>query len=284
MTQLLYGAPVAEKLFIQTRALIQKNAISGYLAIFVMGENNPSLVYVRKKKEYAENLWLTTKIFSHEETVREDIQYCNNDDACLWIIIQLPLPLSLQKHQRELLDAVLPQKDPDCLGENALLLPATPAAILHILSHYNYTDFANKKIAVLGESDLIWKPLAKELIKRWWDVYIFNEFSDQQYMRRVCQQSDYIMACTGSLHLVDETFLAGEEWGILSDVDGFSQPISQIIVDAWRGMLDGKAAGDVYTDAVIWKVKALTPVPWGVWPVTVASLFWNMIQLCTAST
>lgn len=274
MTQLLYWAAVAEKLFNQTLALLQAHEVSWYLAIFLMGENNPSLVYVRKKKEYATKLWLDTKIFSNEKTILQDIEQCNNDKECLWIIIQLPLSPWLKEKQKDLLNAVSPRKDPDCLGEWSLLLPATPAAIMHILAYYKHDDFLEKKISILWESDLIWKPLAQELVRYWSDVSVFNEFSDQQKMREISRESDYIFACTGSLHLVDETFLA---WYASTK----NKP--QVIVDAWWGMIDWKPAGDVNTSAIIDKVQALTPVPWGVWPVTVASLFWNMAQLCTAS-
>ena len=134
---------------------------------------------------------------------------------------------------------------------------------MSLLSYYGYDNYLSKNIAVLGESWLIWKPLAQKLRDLWANVHTFNEFSDQENMRAVCRKSDYIMACTGSLHLVDDRFL----WD------------DQIVVDAWWGIREGKPAWDVYTEKVLWKIKALTPVPWGVWPVTVASLFWNLMQL-----
>ena len=66
--------------------------------------------------------------------------------------MQLPLPADLQEHQTEILNAILPKKDVDCLGGNALLLPATPSAIMAILSFYGYDNYVGKNIAVLGES------------------------------------------------------------------------------------------------------------------------------------
>ena len=269
MTQLLYGAPVAEQLFLKTHQYILDNQVAWYLAIFALRESgldHPSMVYVRKKIEYAQKLWLSAQVYTDYANLSDvlaQIAVCNHDEMCLGVIVQLPLPADLQEHQTEILNAILPKKDVDCLGGNALLLPATPSAIMAILSFYGYDNYVGKNIAVLGESWLIWKPLAQKLRDLWANVYTFNEFSNQEDMREICRKSDYIMACTGSLHLVDERFL----WK------------DQIIVDAWWGMREGKAAWDVYTEKVIWKVQALTPVPWGVWPVTVASLFWNLVQL-----
>lgn len=274
MTHLLYWAPVAVSLFDQTQPLLQSRWVDWYLAIFALKEDqqdHPSMVYVAKKIAYAEKLWLTTlvyKNYTNKDSVLSDIDNCNNDIRCLWIIVQLPLPKDLQPYQMEILNAVTPEKDVDCLGDNSLLLAATPRAMIAVLQHYGYDTFVDKSIAVLGESRLIWHPLANHLRDVWARVYTFNEFSDQQNMREVCRESDYIMACTWSLHLVDDSFLSTTK--------------QQIIVDAWWGMLDWKPAWDVYTEKVIWKVFALTPVPWGVWPVTVASLFRNLAHLPTS--
>ena len=74
---------------------------------------------------------------------------------CIGIIVQLPLPADLQEHQTEILNAVSPKKDIDGLSDHSLLLPATPSAILAILSFYDCDKYEGKTIAVLGESGLI---------------------------------------------------------------------------------------------------------------------------------
>ncbi len=309
--RILQGAPVADALYQKTYEYITQHGISGYLAIFMVGENNPSAVYVRKKIAYAEKLWLTWRLFQYDqwayfdennteinelyEKIMHDINVCNTDPQCLWIIIQLPLPEILMQYKKQLLDAVAVEKDVDCLGEKLLTIsqvwtgelqvaPATPAATLHLLDYYycgNAEDNAASNeqlfdletgkflkphvVSVLGESDLIWKPLTHMLKDRGAIVHSFNEFSDQNQMRSICQSSDSIFAATGKLHLVDEQFVRDDQ--------------TQIIVDIGRWFIDGKATGDVNFDRITDKIAAYTPVPWWIWPVTVASIFWNMCML-----
>lgn len=245
----------------------------------MVGENHPWAAYVRRKVSYAQKLWLETKIFSDETTIFDDITTCNKDDQCLGIIVQLPLPKYLATQKKAILDAVTPYKDVDCLWERAIELslvgnwkipiaPATPEAVLQIMKHYHlYDTIADKKIAILGEGDLVGRALAILLEKTWAQVQTFNEFSDQNQMRSICQSADIIIAATGKIHLVDHTFIGDRR--------------DQVIIDVGRGMLDGKPVWDVNFDDVVGRVAAITPIPWWVWPVTVASLFWNLVILST---
>jgi methylenetetrahydrofolate dehydrogenase (NADP+) / methenyltetrahydrofolate cyclohydrolase len=277
MTQLLLGVPVAEQLFSRTHDAIQKDRITGYLAIFMIGENHPGRAYVRKKVEYAEKLELQAKVFTNESTIDADLESCNMDKECLWIIIQLPLPATLQDRKVSLLNAVHSSKDVDCLWEQLIsmstvgdwsvdVIPATPAAVMHLLAYYDLEKIVPTSIvSILWESDLIWAPLAALVQTMWANVHTFNEFSNQDQMRSICKASDIIIAATGNLHLVDETFVRADQ--------------KQIVIDVGRGMLDGKSVGDVKTEQLMDKVYAITPVPWWVWPVTVASLFRNLVRL-----
>ncbi len=274
---LLCGAPVADKLYHDTKEFFKTHHITWYLAIFMMWDNNPSAVYVSKKIAYAEKLGLTCKIFSAIDTIYQDIESCNQDPLCLGILIQLPLPLALAAQKKQLLDAVLPEKDVDCLGERLLTIsqvwtgevqvaPATPAATLHLLAYYTLTDsLSTKTISVLWESHLIGEPLIHMLKARGAKVHSFNELSDQNQMRSICQSSDMIISATGKLHLVDEHFVRNDQ--------------TQIIIDIGRGTIDWKAVGDVDAKKIHDYIAAITPVPGWIGPVTVASIFWNMCLL-----
>lgn len=277
MAKILLWQPVVDLLHEKTKKIIEKHHITWYVAIFMLGENHPWKVYVRKKTEYAEKLWLTTKIFTDATTIQKDIEQCNNDTSCLWIIVQIPLPKELEWQKKIILDSVHPAKDPDCLWTKLLdqstlywwhidIAPATPSAVLHLIHYYHFHHSINWfQIAILWESDLIWWPLAKILATYGWYVHTFNDRSNQKRMREICQESDLIIAATGKLHLVDETFIRPDQ--------------SQVVIDVGRGMLDGKPAWDVNYEKVFDKVSAITPVPGGVGPVTVASLFWNIVRL-----
>ncbi len=277
MVKLLLWKPVVDILYEHTRKEIEKYHIQWYLAIFMMGENNPSATYVRRKVDYAHKVWLETKVFTDEKTIEVDIASCNHDKACIGIIIQLPLPPSLEAKKQYYIDLVAPHKDADCLGTGLLhrsaayggeltISPATPSAVMHLLQYYNIHHSINWfQIAVLGESDLIGKPLAKILSHMWGYVHTFNEHSNQKRMRQICKESDIIISATGKLHLVDEEFVRDD--------------CSQIVIDVGRGSIDGKPTWDVNFAKIEHLITAYTPVPWGIGPVTVASLFRNIVVL-----
>ncbi len=203
------------------------------------------------------------------------ITQLNTDEDCIWIMIQLPLPKALQAHKEALLASINPLKDIDGLGGimsglSAIdlidFLPATPKAVIEVLATYDLNDLKWKKIVIIGQSNLIGKPLAIECMKRWGTVSCFNSLSDQEYLKNICKQSDIIISCTGVIHLVNAEFVREDQ--------------SQIVIDVGYGHdKSGKAVGDVDIESIKDKVFAYTPLPWGIWPLTIASLFSNIFVL-----
>lgn len=273
---LRYGKPVADQLEKQVADfVIAKNLQNTYVAVIMLGANHPWAVYVASKQKFAERVWMSLKVFWNEDRewtevdIVEMITNCNNDDACVGVILQLPLPDYLEDSRQILLDTIDPKKDIDALctihQQQKSLLPATPIAVLQMINHYEY-DVQGKTIAMLGNSNLIGKPLAFALEYKGAIVHVFTIDSDQEEMKRFCrEEADMIISATWHVHLVDESFVRDDK--------------SQVVIDVGRGYKDGKAAGDVQWEKVEDKVAAITPVPWGVWPVTVASLFINMMTL-----
>jgi len=126
-------------------------------------------------------------------------------------------------------------------------VPATPRAVFHLLEQYQLADFKGKTVAVLGQSNIVGKPLAMECIKRGGTVYSCNSSTPAEEIRAICTRSDYIISCTGRVHLVDSAFVRDDQ--------------TQIIVDVGYGHIDGKPVGDVKIDEVADKISAYTPVP-----------------------
>ncbi len=252
-----------------------------YIAILYFWDNSSSATYVKFKKRYGEDIGIGCKIIGQEkqdwsfEEVRELITQLNTDEDCIWIMIQLPLPKALQAHKETLLASINPLKDIDGLGGimsglSAIdlidFLPATPKAVMEVLATYDLDDLEWKKIVIIGQSNLIGKPLAIECMKRWGTVSCFNSLSDQEYLKNICKQSDIIISCTGVIHLVNAEFVREDQ--------------SQIVIDVGYGHdKAGKAVGDVDLDSIKDKVFAYTPLPWGIWPLTIASLFSNIFVL-----
>ena len=272
---------VSQKIDKQVKQFIAKNKSffeNKYIAIFLLNEDIASRAYVNMKKKKWELLWIKVKIIEEINQkklskVIEKINRFNKDQDCIWIIIQLPLNRYLQPFLPEILISVDFKKDIDWLwwalfGFSQIwyidFIPATPRAVLEIFDYYN-VDIRWKNIVIIGQSNLIWKPLSLELMKKWGSVFSFNEFSDKILMKKICQQSDIIISATWKLHLVDESFINKDR--------------KQILIDVWWWKLNWKPTWDINFESVYKLVKAITPVPGGVWPVTVSAIFANLTDL-----
>ncbi len=116
-----------------------------------------------------------------------------------------------------------------------------------LLDYYDHGDLIGKRVVVLGQSNLLGKPLAIACINRGATVITANSDSDRERVREQCQQADIICSCTGVIHLIDDTYIRPDQ--------------SQIIIDAGFGYLDGKPVGDVNFEKVSSLVQAITPIP-----------------------
>lgn len=268
MTHILYGAPVAESMQQHVREYVAScdadEYTLGYMAILVVGENNPSMTYVRAKQKLAASLGIDVQVRQVElDQLKDAIHSANTDTNCAAMIVQLPIPGATSEQRDVLLAQIDPLKDVDNLSGKAHILGATPAAALAMVDYYGYGNMEGVTVAVLGQSDLIGKPLAAACRLRKAVVHTCDITTPPDEVRRLCRESQIIFAATGQLHLVDET---------LTNDQG-----DQVLIDIGRGTLDGKPAGDVNTDAIANRVAAYSPVPGGVGPVTVSQLFVNMI-------
>lgn len=263
-----------------------------YIWILLLSDDEASKTYVKLKRKFWKSIWVSVNIywkwnFKNKDTkyihssysydysnvfeVKSLINLLNIDDECIWIVVQLPLEENLMKFKSDILSTISPEKDIDWLGwvlfwlstiDLINFVPATPLSVLKLLEHYKLDNFKWKQISIIWQSNLIWKPLALEIIKRYWTVYSFNEFSDITEMKKCCVASDYIITATWKKDLVDKTFL-NWKW-------------NQIIIDVWWWKKDWKVAWDVNYESVKNRVYAISPVPWWIWPLTVACLFDNI--------
>jgi methylenetetrahydrofolate dehydrogenase (NADP+) / methenyltetrahydrofolate cyclohydrolase len=269
MHTILTGKPVITALQESITTYLQDNTL-GYLSVIVCGEDHISMPYVRHKQKFGASVGIDVVVqFSSVDEISWCITDANNDPYCSGIIVQLPLPGCSEEEKHAILSLIDPAKDPDALSLNPWLLGATPAAALAVVDHYGYEDMTDKIVAVLGQSDLVGKPLAQACRVRGAKVAVFDITSDPAMTRTVCSQADYIFAATWSLHLVDETFVGKNP--------------ACVLVDIGRGMKEGMPAGDMNFDRIVASAPqafaAYTPVPGWVGPVTVASIFTNMVKL-----
>ncbi len=249
-----------------------------YVCFLLFSDDRASKVYVNMKKKKAEKFGIQAKVIEQPELTSSKkviwiLDILNNDEDCIGYLIQLPLNKELQQYQWEILAHINPKKDIDGLwwvlfGLSQIwainFLPATVRAIFEILKFYKIWVWW-KNITVIGQSNLIWKPTATECMKQMWTVFSFNSFSDIEDIKNCAKKSDIIISATWKLKLIDQSFLSKEKM--------------QVLVDVGWGEIDGKACGDFDFENIETTEHMFTPVPWGVWPTTVSSIFANLVDL-----
>ena len=267
-----------------------------FVAVLFFGKSNPSQVYVNLKKKYAQEIWFDFLVFGQWEIWFENeypdlfeyqrkqylnknnvidlVKILNDDNRCVWIVCQLPLTEELKSHQREICNTIDPLKDMDWLGDKLQewafaweieFLPATAQAVISLWDAYDLWDFEWKIVSVIWQSDIVWRPISRYLQLKWADVYAFDIRNTPEEIMDQTKKSDVIISCTWALHLIDDRFIDENK--------------KQILIDVWYGFLDGKSTGDVDFEKIENKVYAISPVPWWVGPMTVASLFGNIFTI-----
>jgi methylenetetrahydrofolate dehydrogenase (NADP+)/methenyltetrahydrofolate cyclohydrolase len=259
---ILYGKPVAEKIYGQLKQEITKLQEKKFPISFgaiLVGENLPSLKYIAVKEKAAQNLGIDFKLFqlpaiTSQKKVEELIESLNTNKFISGIVVQLPLPEDFETD--EILEKINKNKDVDgFLGS----YPApTAQAILEILSFYKI-DLKNKKIVIIGKGRLVGRPLEKILKDKHLNYKICD--SKTENLEQKTLQADILISATGEPGLIRPEMVKKEA----------------VIIDAGTAESNGKLTGDV-DQKVYEKVEFYTPTPGGVGPVTVACLLKNVVE------
>ena len=267
-----------------------------FIAVLFFWKSNPSQVYVNLKKKYAQEIWFDFLIFGQWETWFEReypdlidfqkkeysnkdevirlVKILNNDERCVWIICQLPLTEELKPYQKEICNTITPIKDMDWLWDKLQkrafewkieFLPATAQAVISLWNAYDLWNFEWKVISVIWQSDIVWRPISRYLQLKWANVHTFDIRNTPKEIITQTKKSNVIISCTWALHFIDDWFINKEK--------------NQIIIDVGYGFLNWKSTWDVDFERIKNKVYAISPVPWWVWPMTVASLFGNIFTI-----
>ncbi len=279
MTQLLWK-PVSDNLSQNIKNYILQNSLTDvYIVDFCLNSNDDSAKYVYMKWKYAKSLWINMIwIFEYSDIsyIYDQIEAYNSDPKCLGILLQMPLPDDLKIFQKQILQKININKDIDWLtswlfGAAALwyseVLPATAAAVINILKYYKLSYIKGQTILIIWQSNIVGKPLVNACINMWATVISANIYTHKTKLVQYCQIADIIISATGDLQFLNDEYIYTDR--------------EQILIDVWFGIKDGKMVGDIDFDKINLTNKIYTPVPWGVWPVTIASLFDNIVKLNT---
>ena len=275
--QIIDGKYHADKILEEIKSEVANFAVrneSITLSVVLVGENPASKIYVKNKMKRAEEVGIKTHLVHlqpsiSEETLLSEIKRLNDDAHIDGIIVQLPLPAHIDKHQVQ--NAISPKKDVDGFHPiNVGLLhseaqegfvPCTPQGCLHLIKSV-CEDLTGKVAVVLGRSGIVGRPMAALLLKENATVIICH--SRTKNLAELTSKGDIVVSAMGNpLSLKRNHFKEGA-----------------IVIDVGITRLeDGTIAGDVDFDDVIHaKLAAISPVPKGVGPMTIAYLLLNVLK------
>ena len=246
------------------------NRVPG-LTVILIGEYAPSKIYVRNKEKSAVEIGLKSEIIKYpetvdEKTVLEKISELNKDENVSGILVQLPLPKHI--NNKKIIDAIDPNKDVDGFHPNNVgnlssgyesSVPCTPLGC-HLLIKKIEPNLNGKKAVVLGRSNLNGKPMTQLLLKENCTVTIAH--SKTKNLKEECLKADILVVAVGIPKLVKGDWIKK----------------GSIVIDVGINKTDEGIVGDVDFDEVSKHAKAITPVPGGVGPMTIACLLKNTIE------
>jgi methylenetetrahydrofolate dehydrogenase (NADP+) / methenyltetrahydrofolate cyclohydrolase len=274
--KILDGRKEADNLEVQLKKEVQqlqkKFNLTPKIAIILIGHNPASLIYVGKKQEKASSLNIQTLLYhlpsaTTQDELHELIRHLNKEPLIHSILLQLPLPLSLDSTAA--LSQITPLKDVDCLTpENVGLffsgrprvLPCTPQGCLHLVNIWK-KDITGLNALIIGRSLLVGSPVAKLLSNQ--NATTIQAHSGTKNLHLLSKEADIIISATGSPHLVKKNWI---------------KPGACVIDVGIIKTSDGEIIGDVDFEEIRKVAGAISPVPGGVGPLTVGFLMKNIVE------
>lgn len=274
MAHLLDGQKTAQLIkdeLINDIACLKNRGITPGLAVILVGENPASKVYVGHKEKACQALGIYSEVIRMPETattaeVLAVIGELNQRDAIHGILVQLPLPQAVDEQQ--VIEAIVPEKDVDgfhpintgCLwqGKDAFI-PCTPQGVMELLDRYDIA-VAGKHAVIIGRSNIVGKPMAALLLAKSATVTICH--SKTENLAGLTKQADIVIAAVGKPQFVTSSMVKA----------------GAVVIDVGINRLDKKLVGDVDFASVQEIASAITPVPGGVGPLTIAMLLKNTVK------
>jgi methylenetetrahydrofolate dehydrogenase (NADP+)/methenyltetrahydrofolate cyclohydrolase len=267
---MLSGHEVAEAVYKELKEKLASLSFVPSLRVIRLGEDPASVSYVRLKDRRARELGLRSQVEVYpedfpEEALLERIEALNRDEDVDGILVQLPLPRHIRAER--VLEAISPLKDVDGFhpvnvgrlwsgGEG--LFPCTPLGVIRLLRHYG-VELRGKEVVVIGRSNIVGKPLAALLLRE--DATPTLAHSKTENLPEVTRRAQVLVVAAGRPHLVRKAWV---------------RP-GAVVVDVGVNRVEGRLLGDVHPE-VAEVAGALTPVPGGVGPMTVAMLMANTVK------
>jgi methylenetetrahydrofolate dehydrogenase (NADP+) / methenyltetrahydrofolate cyclohydrolase len=265
------SALIREKIKKEISLIKEKTSKVPGLTVILIGDFAPSQIYVKNKEKNSKEVGINSEIIRYSNEVKEKevldkIKELNNNKDVSGILVQLPLPNQINKEN--IINTIDPQKDVD--GFNPVnvgnlasgykaIVPCTPLGCLLLIKKVE-TNLTGKHAVIIGRSNLNGKPMAQLLLKENCTVTIVH--SKTKDLKRECQKADILVAAVGVPNLVKGDWVKKDS----------------IIIDVGINKIKNEITGDVNFNEVKDKVRAITPVPGGVGPMTIACLLKNTVE------
>ncbi len=271
--RILSGKDVSDAMIAELKPLVAK--LDPKLVVVQVGEDPASSSYIRQKFKSCEAVGMRSQHLHLPEATTEAelftvIDRLNADPDVTGFIVQLPLPKHLEACVSRVIRAIAPEKDADGFGprnlgemflsaDGEMLPPATPSGVIRMLEHYKI-PVSGKHAVVVGRSNIVGKPLAIMLLNRGSTVSMCH--SKTKDLGAMTRQADILCVAVGRAGMITADMV---------------KP-GAVVIDVGMNRVDGKLCGDVDFETVKEVASAITPVPGGVGPLTVASLIQNCVR------
>ena len=296
----LIASEIKNKLISQVENLRRRKIIP-HLAVIIIGSDPASLIYIKRKKIFGEEVGVKVTVISQQETesggtrktLVKLVTRLNNDKSVHGIIIQRPVPIDIEKNVLDRL--VIPQKDVDGFHPQSIFNPPIGKAVLRILdwvmrrckpnthgkcisltpsyksgkeefSKKLFNWFKKQKILIIGRGETAGQPIAKYFHKL--NIPFIVAHSQTKNMKELCLSSDIIISCVGRPHIVRHDMVTPES----------------IVIGVGLHPENDKLQTDYNQEEIAKAAGFYTPVPGGVGPVNVACLFKNLIEAASQET
>lgn len=275
MAQLIDGKLISTQIKHELKAEVTElkaKGITPCLAVIQVGNDPASCVYVNNKKKACAYIGIESLSYELDEQISQEelltiIDELNHNEMVNGILVQLPLPKHIDENT--VIHAIVPEKDIDgfhpetvgnmCIGSKGFL-PCTPAGVIQLLKRSNI-EIEGKECVVIGRSNIVGKPMAMLLLRENGTVTITH--SRTKDLKEITKRADILVAAIGKPKFVTAEYV--KEGAVVIDVGIHRNE-------------NNKLCGDVDFDDVIGKVSAITPVPGGVGPMTIAMLMNNCVE------
>lgn len=275
MAQLIDGKLISTQIKDELKAEVaqlKEKGVVPCLAVIQVGNDPASSVYVNNKKKACAYIGIESLAYELEEQITQAqlldlIAELNQNEKVNGILVQLPLPSHID--EQSVIQAISPEKDVDgfhpetvgnmCIGSKGFL-PCTPAGVIQLLKRSNI-EIEGKECVVVGRSNIVGKPMAILLLRENGTVTITH--SRTKDLKEVTKRADILVAAIGKPKFITKEYV--KEGAVVIDVGIHRNE-------------NNKLCGDVDFDDVIDKVSAITPVPGGVGPMTIAMLMNNCVE------